>query len=149
MIQRKQSLWLFIAADELLAILSRECERVNALKVCKVEYSLNDTGFKLSNTIKNFILRIIQEFMQNSLKHADCKNICLFFNYSDKGLTISASDDGSGFDVNRYIGEDKKGIGLLNMKKRAELIGADFSIRSSKNAGTVLQLFIPLNKLYA
>jgi len=135
--------------SELMMHIEKECRRVNALNICEVTYEINDTDFKISNTIKNFILRIIQEFIQNSLKHAACKHIKLLLYYFDTGLAITASDDGAGFDQDQYQDEEKKGIGLLNMKKRAELIGAGFTLESGIKKGTTLQLFIPANKLYA
>ena len=132
---------------ELVELVQNECNRVNGLKTCTASCSFNDTGFMISTTVKNFILRIIQEFTQNSLKHAGCRNIFLSFTYTDAGLTVSANDDGAGFDSQAYRQNPDKGIGLLNMRKRAELIGADFSIESELSQGTKLNLFIPVNKL--
>ena len=130
-------------------LVQNECDRVNALNICKVECRFNETNLKISTTIKNFILRIIQEFLQNSLKHANCKNITLDFDYRDTGLFIQVKDDGVGFDINIYDEIKNEGIGLSNMKKRAELIGADFSLNSVLHKGTNLNLFIPLSKLNA
>jgi signal transduction histidine kinase len=133
---------------ELKDLINNECQRVNALNICNVKYNYTDTNFRISATIKNFILRIIQEFLQNSLKHANCKNISLDFQYSDSGLSILAQDDGKGFSIDTYGANPSKGIGLPNMKKRAELIGAEFSFKSIENEGTSLNLFIPAKKLY-
>ncbi len=132
---------------ELEDLIQNECKRVNALNICKVECRFNETNFRISTTIKNFILRIIQEFLQNSLKHANCRNVTLDFDYRDTGLFIHVKDDGVGFDINSYNETKTDGIGLSNMKKRAELIGADFSLKSALHKGTNLNLFIPLSKL--
>jgi len=134
---------------ELKDLIDDECVRVNNLNVCKVEYSFTDTNFTLSGTIKNFILRIIQEFIQNSLKHANCTNIFLDFNHTVEGLKIQANDNGIGFETDNQPETGNRGIGLVNMKKRAELIGAEFSLNSVVYKGTVLHLFIPANKLNA
>ncbi len=132
---------------ELKDLIDNECKRVNALNICKVKYNYTDTNFKMSATIKNFILRIIQEFLQNSLKHANCKNISLDFQYSTAGLSVDAHDDGKGFSMDIYGENPAKGIGLPNMKKRADLIGAEFSFNSILNEGTSLHLFIPAKQL--
>ncbi len=136
-----------VDAGELAALVENECSRVNGLKVCQAACSFNRKGFAISSTVKNFILRIIQEFIQNSLKHADCKNVNLDFKYSDDGLTIIARDDGRGFDINSYRLNRDKGIGLVNIQKRAELIGATATINSVANSGTTLNLYIPADKL--
>lgn len=132
---------------ELKDLIINECNRVNALKLCTVAWNFNDSNFSMSTTIKNFILRIIQEFLQNSLKHSNCKNILLNFQYADSGLLILVKDDGKGFLLDSKKEVKKDGIGLQNMKKRAELIGAEFSLNSIVNKGTELNLFIPSNKL--
>ena len=134
---------------ELKDLIDDECIRVNRLNVCKVDNTFTDTNFTISATIKNFILRIIQEFIQNSLKHANCTRILLDFNHTPAGLDIKANDNGEGFDMAHYMDDDNKGIGLENMKKRAELIGAEFSLNSVIQKGTMLNLFIPANKLNA
>jgi len=133
--------------DELKTLIDTECSRVNDLNICRIHFSCEQTGYNISTTLKNFILRIVQEFFQNSLKHARCKNIYLDFNRSESGLKIEMNDDGAGFDMNAPAARASKGIGLQNMKKRAELIGAEFSLTSVLNKGTTLSLFIPDNKL--
>jgi signal transduction histidine kinase len=132
---------------ELKALVEYECKRVNDLNVCKLVYSFNEAEYNMSNTIKNFILRIIQEFVQNSLKHSRCRNISLQFTYSEPGLSMRIQDDGVGFSMPHQEERKNKGIGLLNMKKRAELIGAEFSFTSIINEGTNLALFIPDKQL--
>ncbi len=124
-----------------------DIERINALNVCNVTMEYNELDFMLSNITKNFILRIVQEFMQNSLKHAGCRNIVLQFNYQPIGLAIHLHDDGAGFDMQAYSKIPDHGIGLSNMKKRAEMIGADFTFNSVINTGTSLDILIPASKL--
>ena len=132
---------------ELMAMLNNECARINALQMCHIVFTFDDTNFSISTTVKNFIIRIIQEFVQNSLKHAHCKNMQLDFQRLPAGLAICIADDGVGFDMEANKENAYSGIGLGNMKKRAELIGADFSMNSIKDKGTTLNLFIPVNKL--
>ncbi len=124
-----------------------ECSRINKLNLCNTVCYFNTTDFSISPTIKNFLLRIIQEFIQNSLKHSNCKNIRIDFNYTDAGLSGVVTDDGTGFNIDEARRKPKAGIGLSNMKKRAELIGAEYSIDSVINQGTKLSIFIPARNL--
>ncbi len=123
------------------------CNHGNNGSICITSVSFNTHGFTISNTNKNFLLRIIQEFLSNSLKHSECKNILLDFKYTSDGLQAIIKDDGKGFDLNNSLRKPKEGIGLLNMKKRAELIGASFSLSSIVGDGTTLRIFIPQSKL--
>jgi signal transduction histidine kinase len=141
---------------ELIELLQDEASRINGLNICHVACSYNDLNFTVSNAIKNFMLRIIQEFIQNSLKHAACKNIAVDFNYDAPGLSIHLHDDGKGFDVHADNEAKERGIGLINMQKRADLIGAEFSFSSVLNegppgqavqTGTSMDIFIPSTRL--
>jgi signal transduction histidine kinase len=134
---------------ELHELVDNECKRVNALNICKVTYTFNTESIVAASTIKSFLHRIIQEFFQNSLKHARCKNILLDFNLSPTELTVRLEDDGVGFDIEQYNGNANKGIGLSNMKKRAEFLGISHTLESAPGMGTKVKLVIPVSKLNA
>lgn len=131
-----------VDATILPELLQDECHRVNALGLCQASVSVNGSVQPLPAISKNFTLRIVQEFLQNSLKHSGCKHINIIMTYSDIGITISIADDGNGFDVEST---NANGIGLRNMRKRAGLIGAGFSITSETGKGTKLELSIPFS----
>jgi signal transduction histidine kinase len=95
-------------------------------------------------TAKNFLLRIIQEFIQNSLKHSGCEKITVTLNHTESGLMIMVSDDGKGFDLHTIKSE---GIGLSNMERRIKIIGGTFDLQSQPGKGTVLNLYIPFKIL--
>lgn len=136
-----------MSISELRTLIQNECVRVNNLNICKLTCTFDSSECRISNTIRNFILRIVQEFLQNSLKHADCQNIRLLLECNESGLSLHIDDDGVGFNIGEVSIRPEKGIGLSNMNKRAELIGATFSITSVLNKGTRLDLFIPSIKL--
>lgn len=124
----------------LVELLQSECEKINDLKICKVTFKSNEDVANYNYQIKSVLLRICQEFMQNSIKHSNCKNINIILMKLNDHLSFILTDDGKGFDV------DKKsnGIGLLNMKKRTEIIGGKATIQSSSSSGTQLTISIPL-----
>lgn len=128
---------------ELKELVENECSRVNALNICKVGYRFNTGDITFSPTIKAFIHRIIQEFLQNSLKHSRCKNITFIFEESGGGVAITLQDDGIGFDTATYHGNKTKGIGLSNMSKRAEFLHIGFVLDSTIGKGTKVKLYIP------
>lgn len=130
-------------ADELRAILLRECERVRALSICAVQCQLTEARFTLGATLKNFLLRIVQEAFQNSLKHAGCSEIGLLLDYSGEGLRLVVRDDGKGFSP----GAAAHGIGLQNMSRRAALIGGSYRFETAPGRGVTITLHVPADKL--
>lgn len=128
-----------IETQTLVQLVSSELQKIKALKVCKVQWKPPTTLAPLSYHTKSIVFRIIQEFLQNSIKHAQCTVLKVTVQQREQMLCIELHDDGIGFDTTK-IG---KGIGLQNMQKRAELLKATFHITSSSQ-GTHVQLTIPI-----
>ena len=131
-----------IDSVELFSILNNECANVNALHICQVNFVEAGEPFVVSAVQKNFIQRILQEFIHNSLKHASCKTIDVEIIYHASNLQIQLRDDGVGFDMQ----QTSEGIGLINMKSRADLLNADYSMISELGKGTYCKITLPLNK---
>jgi len=92
---------------------------------------------------KSFILyRMIQECIHNVIKHAGAKNMILEISDHRNGYLFSLKDNGEGFNID----ENKNGNGMQNLKRRAELIDADFDIESVVNEGTEIKIFIENGK---
>lgn len=124
--------------EELLKI---ECARFNELKKCTIKFVVNSKIPDLSYQAKNVLLRISQEFIQNSSKHSECTEIDIVLNCNHGILQIVIEDNGKGFDLNKI---KKGGAGLIHMKARAELIGATYHMTSSQSVGTKLTIELPL-----
>jgi signal transduction histidine kinase len=98
------------------------------------------------------ILRLVQEALNNALKHAKATNIYLDFTYDEVGseLTVSVADDGVGMGENMLFGR-----GQTNMMARARATGGKFSASNSHltlsttHPGTRVKLVVPLQKLSA
>lgn len=132
-----------IAENTITVLLQQECDRVDNTKKCSVYFSSNQKNTSLPYQTKSILVRIVQEFLQNSIKHAGCKNIDVTLTGNDECIQLQLHDDGNGFDLNLVSGS---GIGLNNMKKRTELIGGKFYLQSKPGAGTELNIEIPLAK---
>jgi signal transduction histidine kinase len=120
-----------------------ECGRVNDTGICKAALESNFDR-EISVTVKSFLLRVVQEFMQNSLKHSGCSLINVKVKEMKEGLILDAADNGKGFDSSNT---QSRGIGLSNMKRRIHLIGGLFNLQSEPGKGTQLQIIIPEKNL--
>ena len=113
-----------------------------------VKQIINANESDISDDNKVVIFRIVQEAMNNIVKHADASNIILELNHSDSGLTMSISDDGCGFNkdllIKKQISELSKdnttpkcNFGLSSMRERAESTNGKFFIATIlNNVGT-------------
>ena len=89
------------------------------------------------------IYRIILELMQNTIKHADAKNLAIELHTQNGFLILQTSDDGKGFDYDNAM-KNHLGLGLRNLLSRAELLNGKIFIESKKGTGTRYSFEIPL-----
>jgi two-component system, NarL family, sensor kinase len=94
---------------------------------------------KINQVFKVNLFRIIQEALQNILKHAFAKKVKLNFETDKKNLVLIIKDDGIGFDNN----QNHKGIGMKNIQSRVKKLNGILKISSEKYEGTILTIKIP------
>ncbi len=128
-----------IDINSISKLLEEECIKINNLKICAAHFKFETDKRMLSYQVKSVLLRISQEFIQNSIKHSDCKNISISLLINNNLIVLNLEDDGKGFDIHKNLGT---GIGLNNMKKRTEIIGGNYDLQSNLN-GTKLVVEIP------
>lgn len=87
------------------------------------------------------IYRVIQECLNNILKHADATEVILSLRNDKDMIYVNIKDDGKGFDVNENTAT---GLGLREMRDRVELFGGWFVITSDVDAGTHVRFGIPV-----
>jgi two-component system, NarL family, sensor kinase len=121
--------------------IENEIGKINKSGILKAHLELTGDNF-LNEPYKLIVFRIIQEGLQNILKHARASEIYLRIMQSPQGTCIILQDNGTGFLFQEVLKENR-GIGLRNMYTRAELIGAKLSIDSNLSSGTTLNLTIP------
>jgi len=129
-----------LAQSDLVALLNEEATQINISGFTKLKIVTNVETLNLDFERKNAIFRILQEFIQNSLKHANCKQILVKIEKNNEKISISIEDNGKGFDTSTQ----SNGIGLSNMKRRASEIGADFELNSEVDNGTKMLLNLSL-----
>jgi two-component system sensor histidine kinase DegS len=97
----------------------------------------------LSLAARRHLLRICQEAISNSVRHAHPAHIEVSAVFTTAAAEITITDDGCGFDSRN--GHDRPGhFGIAGMKDRANLLGGTLEIRSSLGAGTRVDVVVPL-----
>ncbi|PKA96587.1 signal transduction histidine kinase [Flavobacteriaceae bacterium MAR_2009_75] len=89
------------------------------------------------------LYRLIQESLQNSVKHANCKKVTIDLGVHDDMLIATITDDGKGFKTKK----GKKGIGMRNMASRIEKLNGNWEIKSTVGKGTSVVFKIPVKNL--
>jgi signal transduction histidine kinase len=95
------------------------------------------------------IFAIVQEAVNNALKHARAGNITISLEQENERFRVSVVDDGRGFDVAAVTEnyEERGSYGMINLRERAALIGGEYSIKSEVGAGTEIQISVPITPL--
>jgi signal transduction histidine kinase len=91
---------------------------------------------------RNALLRILHEALTNAIRHGAAQQILVRLRGGRDGPWLSIADDGSGFDVASAVG-DRKGLGLISMGERAELLGGGLTVVSTPGSGTVVEVGLP------
>ena len=97
-----------------------------------------------------YFYRIMQEALNNIIKHAEAKNITIAINKALMFVTVLIEDDGKGFDTSKIRASrsgDKLGFGLLNLDERIRLIKGTYKFSAPTGGGTRLQITIPAKDL--
>lgn len=126
----------------LVEALKLEIERFNRMKYLTASLTFSEESFELDNKVEVIIFRMLQEFFTNTIKHSKADELSVIVNYSEETLHIEARDNGVGFQIDTE--KAYAGIGLINIKSRAALIGAKAQIFSKVGEGT--QLFLTYKK---
>jgi signal transduction histidine kinase len=123
----------------ILATLSwffREFESAN-LKT-RIEKDIRAGEEDVPQPLKIVIFRILQEAVNNAVKHAGADRIRISLYKDSDTLTFSIEDDGKGIDPGALSsrGDELRGIGMQSMKERAELSGGTYTLISGVGKGT-------------
>jgi signal transduction histidine kinase len=129
-----------IEANSVDQLISSEVKKIKELQLCTITFENNKPNLELPYHQKSIVFRILQEFIQNSIKHAQCDAITIQLIANSSSVQLKVNDNGKGFDTQM----NSTGIGLINMKKRTELIGGTFQLMSEPNNGTQLIVSLPL-----
>ncbi len=117
-----------------------QTETQNGLKVI-FEHQIN---CRFKTDIELNIYRIIQEIIHNTIKHANATILRIQLKADEQVLQLLTADNGKGFDYEEII-RYKKGLGLLNLQSRTEIMRGDFKVSSAINKGTSYIFEIPIN----
>ena len=115
------------------------CNDINQSGALKINYqSIGLEGVAIDQTVAITLYRIVQELINNTMKHAEATSAIVQITKSNGQLSVTVEDDGKGFDTNML--KTNKGIGWINIQNRVEFLKGKLDIRSAIGEGTSVQI---------
>lgn len=130
-----------VLKNGLIASLKVELDRFNRLGYLNATLEIQGDIIPINSANEIIIFRIIQEFLNNVLKHARASKLFVLLAYKETALDIVVEDNGVGFDTSSTTTSS----GMETIKGRAKLINAKYSIASQIGKGTKLFLSYSYN----
>ena len=129
-----------ISKNGLVPALETEIRIIEKLGILHPVFRVFGQPVHLDDNKSLIIFRIVQEALQNIVKHAKATMLEVNIHYSVEQVRLTISDNGTGFN---WEENKDKGSGLRNMTDRARIIGAHFDVQPAATTGTILTLTIP------
>lgn len=117
----------------------QQLEKIQSTGFCETALESDGSFSELGKDQKLVLIRVIQECLNNAIKHAQPDRIDIRITKNSHSRRIEIRDDGAGFDTSHA----STGSGMYNLKKRMETIGGKFNVTSELGKGTHITLELP------
>lgn len=115
-------------------------ENVRITSVINIEfYPVNISEELIEDNLKLMLFRVVQEQINNVLKHAKANNLIIELTFDEESLELNINDDGIGFDLAKV----KRGLGLSNINSRTDLFNGRMQVLTSPGKGCKLNVSVP------
>ncbi len=121
----------------------REFKKANPDMQIITKYNIQED--QIPDTIKTVIYRIVQEALNNIIKHSKAKVVNLGLEIKEGKIEFVIHDSGQGFDLDAMLSQRRadRGLGLSGMKERTQLSGGLLHIESAEGSGTTIRASWP------
>jgi len=147
--EARRSVWalrpLALGADDLGYAFLHLVKKLSESSGMPIGFTLRGVLRPLSEDLEHHLLRIGQEALTNTLKHAKATEIRVTLTCDAASVALSVEDQGDGFDVQSL--RDRRGLGLRGMQERADSLGGKLTITSTPGQGTRVEVCVPLPHL--
>jgi signal transduction histidine kinase len=120
-------------------------EKIKTENVPNVSFVSNIENIRFNNKAELILYRTITELLSNTLQHADAKNVKIDFFYGKPELSIFYSDDGIGFDIEKFEKNEFSGMGRYNLISGINFPGGTINFESEPNKGLSVGIKLKIN----
>jgi signal transduction histidine kinase len=114
------------------------CNNISAGKLLTINLHTKKKKKRLSSSTEIMLYRIIQELVNNIIKHAYATDAIIQINRDGNRLSLTIEDNGKGFDTKEA--EDKRTMGMATVKSRVDYLNGRLTIDSRKDVGTTVMI---------
>lgn len=127
-------------------IVKSMCNNIAREAGYKYQIQFPETPITLSKELEVCIFRVIQESLNNILRHSKATSFIINLLLDDEALVLFISDDGIGFKPKKLLNDKyiSDGLGVMNMQDTVEKLNGTFQIDSTNNSGTVIIAAFPI-----
>jgi len=125
------------------AAASAYCSELTAHHKVEISFHSENIPPGLSREVSLCLYRILQEALQNALKHSGSQHVRVLLNGGTNEIELAVHDVGNGFEPEQAF--KKCGIGLSSMRERLKLVNGKFSVNSELGRGTTISARVPLS----
>ncbi len=118
--------------------LKEYCNTINSSKLVAIKYQSLGMQTRLEKSIEVIIYRIIQELLNNTMKHAEATEVFVQVIKEGNRLNVVVEDNGKGFDTNLI--KNNIGAGLSNVRSRVDYLKGQLDIHSEPGKGTLINI---------
>lgn len=129
----------YLEQFSLVENLQSEINRINSTGCLQATF-VHPDNLSIGANEQLILFRIVQEAIQNAIKHADANNITITITEKEEQLITTIADDGIGFSENTV----SFGTGVVNMKHRVKLLVGFIQWENPENNGTVVRILLPV-----
>ena len=126
--------------EGLTAAVQTRLETVEARSGLQTSFHVEGNELRLPLPVEEELYRIVQESLNNAVKHARAQQVTVVFRYEDRRFSLEVRDNGRGFDP--AAGRQSGGMGLRSIEERVQRIGGQLLIESTPDKGTTLKVEI-------
>lgn len=125
--------------------IKRYIDDIRKFNNINIPFSIVGNVENLSTNHKKALYRMICEGIGNGVRHGKSENIEVTLDIGSEEINLTIVDDGVGFDLEKVIGDNTKGLGIQNLYQLAESLNGELEIKSSLGSGTRIEATLPKN----
>lgn len=135
----------FVKNFGLAESLAHELGRIRNTGKYQTEILIDGEVYRLEGQKEIVLFRVVQEVLNNILKHAGAKTIHISLQFTPAHFRLTVQDDGKGFDYEAVLGRElsRSGAGLRNIQRRSEMLGGTCFFQTAPGQGTAVHIQLP------